>query len=224
MLDMRKDLGFIKEVRKKPYSIILFDEIVKAHPDVINILLQILEDGRLTDNLGKITNFKNTIIIMTSNVGGKLITNNKKMGFFKEDLKPDYEELRKDVLKETRENFSPEFLNRIDEIIIFQKLNRIELKQISNILLDKISNRMKNKNIDIVFDENINDFIVDRIEDDTLGARPIRRIIQDYIQDRIVNEYINGNIVDGDIVNIFQMNNEICIKKENVFYKINEYI
>ena len=161
---------------------------------------------------------------MTSNVGGKLITNNKKMGFFKEDLKPDYEELRKDVLKETRENFSPEFLNRIDEIIIFQKLNRIELKQISNILLNKISNRMKNKNIDIVFDENINDFIVDRIEDDTLGARPIRRIIQDYIQDRIVNEYINGNIVDGDIVNIFQMNNEICIKKENEFYKINEYI
>ena len=146
------------------------------------------------------------------------------MDFFKEDLKSDYDELRKDVLKETRENFSPEFLNRIDEIVIFQKLNRIELKQISDILLNKISKRMKNKNIEIIFDKNVNDFVVDKIEDDTLGARPIRRIIQDCIQDKIVNEYLNGNIVDGDIINIFEMNKEICIKKENELYKINEYI
>lgn len=225
---MMKVHGFIKEVRKKPYSIILFDEIEKAHPDVINVLLQILDDGRLTDNFGRITNFKNTIIIMTSNVGGKLITNNKKLGFqIEESQRLKYKDLRKDVLKEAKDNFSPEFLNRIDEIIVFQKLNEIELKQISSICLNKISKRMKNKNIEIIFDENVNDFIVDKLDDDTLGARPIRRIVQDYIQDKIVNEYLDGNIKEGDIVNISQVDKKIYIKSETKFDKIseiNEYV
>lgn len=211
---MKKVLGFIKEVRKKPYSIVLFDEIEKAHPDIINILLQILDDGRLTDNFGKTTNFKNTIIIMTSNIGGKIITNNKKLGFdVNKDLKFEYETLKKDVIKEARANFSPEFLNRIDELVVFQKLNNIELKQISNIMLNSISKRMENKNIKINFDESVNEFIINKIEDDSLGARPLRRIIQDNIQDKIVNEYLDGNISHGDNVIIYANFNKIIINK-----------
>lgn len=207
--------NFIKKIRKNPYSIILFDEIEKAHPDVINILLQILDDGRLTDNFGKTTNFKNTIIIMTSNIGGKLITNNKKLGFSLEnDSNIEYENIRKEVLKEARENFSPEFLNRIDELVVFRKLNHNELKQISNIMLDKISKRMENKNIKVNFMNNINEFIISKIEDDSLGARPIRRIIQDFIQDKIVDEYLEGNIKSGDSINILAEDSEIFIKKD----------
>ena len=219
---MKMGLGLIKEVRKKPYSIILFDEIEKAHPDTLNILLQILEDGRLTDNSGRVTNFKNTIIIMTSNIGGKIITNNRKLGFSTKEN----ENLKRDVLKEVRENFSPEFLNRIDEIVVFQKLDKEELKQIANKELEKISKRMANKNIKIIFDENISNFVVQKIDDDSLGARPIRRIIQDYIQDKLVNEYLEENIKDGDLVNVFEVNNEIYIRKENRFSnsEINEYL
>lgn len=219
---MTKDRGFIKEVRKKPYSVILFDEIEKAHPDILNILLQILEDGRLTDNFGKVTNFKNTIIIMTSNIGSKLITNKNKLGFGSESETVDYKSLSKNVLKEAKENFREEFLNRIDEIIVFQKLSKTELKEIANIMLNNLEKIMQNKNIKVKFSKNISDFIIGKIEDDTQGARPIRKIIQDFIQDKIVDEYLKGSFKENDEIEVTEINGKICIFKNKTYKLISD--
>lgn len=210
---MKRVRGFIKEVRKKPYSVILFDEIEKAHPDVLNILLQILEDGKLTDNFGRVTNFKNTIIIMTSNVGARLITTNKKLGFESENEKINYENLKKDVLKEANLNFSSEFLNRIDEVVVFKKLENFELKEIANIMLNNVSKMLESKNIKIKFSENIADFIVNKLDNNSQGARPIRRIIQDTIQDKIVDCYLDGDFGENDEIEVSEVSGNIFICK-----------
>ena len=151
---------------------------------------------------------------MTSNVGGNLITDNRKIGFSSESSK--YENLKEEVLKEAKLNFSPEFLNRIDELIVFQKLNKLELKEISKIMLNDVSRKMKRKNIILEFDESVFEFVVNKIKDDSLGARPLKRIIQDYIQDKIVDELLEGNIIRGDNIKILSANDEICIKKCNI--------
>ena len=151
---------------------------------------------------------------MTSNVGGKLITDNRKIGFSSESSK--YENLKEEVLKKAKLNFSPEFLNRIDELIVFQKLNKLELKEISKIMLNDVSRKMKRKNIILEFDESVFEFVVNKIKDDSLGARPLKRIIQDYIQDKIVDELLEGNIIRGDNIKILSANDEICIKKCNI--------
>ena len=151
---------------------------------------------------------------MTSNVGGKLITDNRKIGFSSESSK--YENLKEEVLKEAKLNFSPEFLNRIDELIVFQKLNKLELKEISKIMLNDVSRKMKRKNIILEFDESVFEFLVNKIKDDSLGARPLKRIIQDYIQDKIVDELLEKNIIRGDNIKILSANDEICIKKCNI--------
>ena len=151
---------------------------------------------------------------MTSNVGGNLITDNRKIGFSSESSK--YENLKEEVLKEAKLNFSPEFLNRIDELIVFQKLNKLELKEISKIMLNDVSRKMKRKNIILEFDESVFEFLVNKIKDDSLGARPLKRIIQDYIQDKIVDELLEGNIIRGDNIKILSANDEICIKKCNI--------
>ncbi len=151
---------------------------------------------------------------MTSNVGGKLITDNRKIGFSSESSK--YENLKEEVLKEAKLNFSPEFLNRIDELIVFQKLNKLELKEISKIMLNDVSRKMKRKNIILEFDESVFEFVVNKIKDDSLGARPLKRIIQDYIQDKIVDELLEKNIIRGDNIKILSANDEICIKKCNI--------
>ena len=151
---------------------------------------------------------------MTSNVGGKLITDNRKIGFSSESSK--YENLKEEVLKEAKLNFSPEFLNRIDELIVFQKLNKLELKEISKIMLNDVSRKMKRKNIILEFDESVFEFVVNKIKDNSLGARPLKRIIQDYIQDKIVDELLEGNIIRGDNIKILSANDEICIKKCNI--------
>lgn len=205
--------GFIKEVRKKPYSVVLFDEIEKAHPDIINILLQILEDGRLTDNFGRVVSFKNTIIIMTSNIGGKLISSKKKLGFLSaETSEMEYESLKKEVMKEAKDNFRPEYLNRIDEIVVFQKLNNDELKQIVDIILEKVRKRLKNKNMEVEFDEKLNEYIVQNLKDDTFGARPIRRLVQSLIEDKIVDEFLEGNIYEDSKIKIFRDDEDISIR------------
>ena len=205
--------GLTEQVRRKPYSVILFDEIEKAHPDVINILLQILDDGRLTDNLGRTVSFKNTVIIMTSNIGARAILSKKKLGFSQNyDETREYEELKKDVLKEAKENFRPEFINRIDDIIVFQKLNREEMKEIVDIMLNKLSDRLKNQNININFDRTINDYIVNHIEDENFGARPIQRLIQNLVEDRIVDEYLNETFSEGANLNIFSENDSIYFR------------
>ncbi len=170
----------------------------------MNILLQILDDGRLTDNLGRTVSFKNTVVIMTSNVGAKLISSKRKLGFLGEQtVSKEYEELKKDVLNEVKLNFRPEFLNRIDEIIVFQKLNKDEMKEIVNIMLDKVSDRMEKQNIKINFENSINDLIVKNLQDDNFGARPIRRLIQNLVEDRIVDEYLDGNIKENSIITAF---------------------
>ena len=199
--------GFLKDIRKKPYSVVLFDEIEKAHIDILNILLQVLEDGKLTDNFGREVSFRNTVIIMTSNIGGKILVSNKKLGFV--DSNENIQDLKNDVLKEAHDYFKPEFLNRIDEIIVFQKLNSNEMKKVVNIMLTNISTRLKKRNIEVNFDSNIDEFILSKMQDNSMGARPIRRLIQTIIEDRIVDEYIDGNIKEGSKIKVSEKNGKI---------------
>ena len=187
-----------EKVRRKPYSIILFDEIEKAHPDVMNILLQILDDGRLTDNLGRQIDFKNTIIIMTSNIGARQLINNNKVGFNIEiELNNQNEVLEKEVISEVKKCFKPEFINRIDEMIVFNKLEKYELKEITRLMLNQLSNRLQKQNIFVEFDESIEKAVIDNIKEPEYGARPIRRILQNLIEDEITDRFIEGEIKEG---------------------------
>jgi len=188
-----------EKIRRNPYSVILFDEIEKAHPDVMNMLLQILDDGRLTDSNGRYVNFKNTVIIMTSNIGARLITDKKTLGFTskieenKEDIK-EYEETKKDVMQELKKNFRPEFINRIDEIIVFHKLTKDEMKQIVDIMLKQVIKRMEEQNIKIEIEENVKDKIIEKGIDINYGARPLKRTIQNMIEDKIAEAILDGKI------------------------------
>ena len=206
--------GFLKKIKIKPYSVVLFDEIEKAHIDVINILLQVLEDGRLTDNFGRVVSFKNTVIIMTSNIGGETLVNRKRLGFNTLDDNMQ-SNLKKDVLKEAQEYFKPEFLNRIDEIIVFQKLNLNEMKKVINIMLTNISIRLRKKDIEVDFDSNVDELILSKLQDDNMGARPIRRLIQSIIEDKIVDEYIDGNIREGIKIKVLEENGKIITSNIN---------
>lgn len=186
-----------EKIRKKPYSVILFDEIEKAHPDVMNILLQILEDGRLTDSQGRYVNFKNAVIIMTSNLGAKLITERKYLGFSElgNNYEKEYDEIKKDVINEIKKELRPEFINRIDEIIVFHKLNEEEISKIIEILLNKVTKRLKKQKYIIEFDKEITTIIAKQGIDKNFGARPIRRTIQNLIEDKLAEEIIDGNLV-----------------------------
>jgi len=188
-----EEAGLLTEkVRKNPYSVILFDEIEKAHPDIMNILLQILEDGRLTDNQGRIVDFKNTVIIMTSNVGARLITEKKNIGFDNNTEKENnYNSIKNDVLNESRRVFKPEFLNRIDEVIVFHKLTESDLKQIANIMLEKVIERVKKQKIDLEITENAKEVIIKQGSDYKYGARPLRRTIQNLVEDKIAEEILD---------------------------------
>ena len=188
-----------EKIRRNPYSVILFDEIEKAHPDVMNMLLQILDDGRLTDSNGRTVNFKNTVVIMTSNVGARLITDKKTLGFTssKENEKEDnkeYEETKKDVMSELKRQFRPEFINRIDEIIVFHKLQKDELKQIVDIMLKQVINRMDIKQVKIEIDDKVKDIIIEKGIDSNYGARPLRRTIQNMIEDEIAEGILEEKI------------------------------
>ena len=195
-----------EKIRRNPYSVILFDEIEKAHPDVMNMLLQILDDGRLTDSNGRTVNFKNTVIIMTSNIGAKLITDRKALGFtammqdeekeIKEDKK-EYEDIKKDVLSELKKEFRPEFINRIDEIIVFHKLENEELRQIVSIMLSQVEKRLADKDIKIKIDDKVKDLIIKKGVDINYGARPLKRAIQTILEDRIAEGILDGKIKTG---------------------------
>ena len=179
--------GLTEKIRKKPYSVVLFDEIEKAHNDVLNLLLQILEDGILTDSQGRVANFKNTIIIMTSNIGAKILLSNKKIGFDFGNEKMASENIKQSVMTEVKNYFKPEFINRIDEIIIFEKLTKKELFEITKIMLNDLKERLEKNNIIIEFEENVVQKIVDDIRDENYGARPIRKNIKKYIEDELTN-------------------------------------
>ena len=191
-----EDGGYLtKKVKQKPYSIILFDEIEKAHSDVMNMLLQILEDSRLTDSTGRVVSFKNTVIIMTSNVGAKLITDSKKLGFSngsEDDKKADYENTKRDIMQELKKEFRPEFINRIDEIIVFHKLENEELKKILDLMLDKLKSRLEKQGIFVEIDESVKKFILEKNNDKNYGARPLRRTIQAIVEDNITDAILSG--------------------------------
>ena len=188
-----------EKIRRNPYSVILFDEIEKAHPDVMNMLLQILDDGRLTDSNGRTVNFKNTVIIMTSNIGARLITDKKSLGFggtnnTNEEFKKEYENTKKDVLAELKKEFRPEFINRIDEIIVFHKLQNEEIKQIIDIMLSQVTKRLKEQNIEIEISEEVKDKILENGVDTNFGARPLKRAIQNMLEDKIAEAILDGKI------------------------------
>ena len=189
-----------EKIRRKPYSVVLFDEIEKAHPDVTNLLLQILEDGHLTDSQGREVNFKNTVIIMTSNLGARHITEKKTLGFGGEhtdtiqEQKSEYENTKKEVIKELKRELRPEFINRIDEIIVFHKLNDENLKQIARIMLNQVQDRLKEQKYIVEIDSSVLEEVLKQGIDKNFGARPLRRTIQTLVEDRISEEILEGNL------------------------------
>ena len=208
--------GLTEKIRRKPYSVILFDEIEKAHPDVLNMLLQILDDGRLTDSHGRTVNFKNCVIIMTSNIGARLITDKKMLGFSKDNVKEEqekeYQNIKKEVMTELKKTFRPEFINRIDEIIVFHKLTEEELTKIVDIMLEQIKKRLIEKEIKIEIDKSAKDLIIEKGTDTNYGARPLRRAIQTILEDKIAEEILDGNLKSGDTAKISAKDGEIQIK------------
>ena len=205
-----------EEVRRNPFSVILFDEIEKAHPDVFNILLQVLDDGHITDSQGRKVDFKNTIIIMTSNAGAQSIIEPKKLGFgAKEDEKQDHERMKASVMEEVKRIFKPEFLNRIDETIVFRALNKDDMKKIIGIMVRDLQKRCKEQlQIDLVVREAAKEFIVEKAYDRKYGARPLRRKLQDEVEDRLADALIRGEIHAKDRVIVTTKNKEIIVSKD----------
>ena len=212
-----EDGGQLSEkVRRNPFSVILFDEIEKAHPDVFNILLQVLDDGHITDSQGRKVDFKNTIIIMTSNAGAQSIIEPKKLGFgAKEDEKQDHERMKASVMEEVKRIFKPEFLNRIDETIVFRALNKDDMKKIIGIMVRDLQKRWKEQlQIDLVVREAAKESIVEKAYDRKYGARPLRRKLQDEVEDRLADALIRGEIHTGDRVIVTTKNKEIIVSKD----------
>ena len=208
-----------EKIRRKPYSVILFDEIEKAHPDVMNMLLQILEDGRLTDSQGRTVNFKNTVVIMTSNVGARMITDKKTLGFAKnqnseETMEKEYENVKKDVLAELKKEFRPEFINRIDEIIVFHKLIDEEIKQIIDIMLKQVKKRLEEQNMIVEIDDGVKELIAKKGIDTNYGARPLRRAIQSNLEDKIAESILDGIVKPGETVKAIVKDERIEIVKK----------
>ena len=198
-----------EKVRRKPYSVILFDEIEKAHPDVFNMLLQILDDGRLTDNKGHIVDFKNTIIILTSNIGATQIKSVSKLGFASGDSEKEYDGLKEKYLDSLKEFFRPEFLNRIDDIIIFRQLDKVQTKLIAKILIERLSKQLSENNLRIKISDKAIDLLAEKGFDKEYGARPLKRTIQRMVEDRLSEEILIGTIKKGDIVEIDVSENEL---------------
>lgn len=204
-----------EKIRRKPYAVILLDEIEKAHPDVMNILLQILDDGRLTDSNGRVVDFKNTVIIMTSNIGARMITDKKNLGFSNasEDSEKDYENTKKDVMSELKKELRPEFINRIDEIIVFHKLNDNEIKQIIDLMLKQVQDRLKNQKINVIIDDSVKELIAKQGINKAFGARPLRRTIQNLVEDSLAEAILNAKGKDNSEQLILTAQDEKVIVK-----------
>ena len=208
-----------EKIRRKPYSVILFDEIEKAHPDVMNMLLQILEDGRLTDSQGRTVNFKNTVIIMTSNIGARLITEKKSLGFANssdEDETKEYEDIKKNVMAELKKELRPEFINRIDDIIVFHKLNDDEIRSIIDLLLKNVEQRLVEQGLNIKIDKSVKELIAKKGVDKEFGARPLRRAIQNIVEDKLAEEILDGNIKTGVEAKLVAKDDKVELKVKAV--------
>ncbi len=187
-----------EKVRRSPYSVVLFDEIEKAHPDVWNLLLQILEDGKLTDNIGRVVNFRNTIILMTSNVGSDTIKRQSTLGFSPITDESSYEKMREKILDEAKRTFRPEFLNRLDDVIVFRSFTKPDLIQILTLEVDKVIARLHLKNIHLSLDDPAKDFLVEKGYDPQYGARPMRRAVERFLEDPLAEEILKGSLQPGE--------------------------
>ena len=206
-----EESGLLTEaVRRKPYSIILLDEIEKAHPDVFNILLQVLEDGRLTDNKGRVVDFKNTIIIMTSNIGSEILQEYLEKD--KEALISKWEDVKREIMGVMKKSVRPEFLNRIDEIVVFKPLMKGQIREIVNLQLKNLKEMLKNKNIELIATPEVIDFLADKGYDIELGARPVKRTIQKYVTNRLSMFLIEGAVRENTQIQMVLANDEINFK------------
>ena len=213
MLGYEEGGQLTEKVRRKPYSVVLLDEIEKAHPDVFNILLQVLEDGRLTDSKGRTVDFRNTILIMTSNVGASALKMNKYVGFNIQDEGQDYKDMKGKVMEELKRAFRPEFLNRIDETIVFHSLEKKHLTEIVTLMADQLITRLKEQEIFLELTEAAKEKIAKEGFDPEYGARPIRRAIQRHVEDYLSEELLKGNVQKGQHIILDVINGELAIKQ-----------
>lgn len=202
-----------ERVRKRPFSVVLFDEIEKAHPDIFNILLQIMDDGQLTDSQGRQVDFRNTIVIMTSNLGGEFISKTKStIGFVghSDYQERQYESMKASVLEEVKKTFRPEFLNRIDETVVFHQLIRKQIKEIINILMEDMKKRLSEKKLTLVLSEEAQEFLIDKGYNPVYGARPLKRAIQQYIEDPLSEELLRSKFHEQDVITV-EVKNDILV-------------
>ncbi|PIC58279.1 ATP-dependent Clp protease ATP-binding subunit ClpC [Sporosarcina sp. P12(2017)] len=203
-----------EKVRRKPYSVVLLDEIEKAHPDVFNILLQVLEDGRLTDSKGRTVDFRNTVIIMTSNVGATELKKNRYVGFNIQDGESDYDDMKEKMLAELKKTFRPEFLNRVDDMIVFHSLEKEHLREIVSLMSDELSKRLAEQDIELVLTDSAKDKITEEGYDPEYGARPLRRALQKHVEDRLSEELLEGKVLMGEKVIIDVEDNQFIVRTE----------
>ena len=206
-----------EKVRRNPYSVVLFDEVEKAHPDIFNLLLQVLDEGQLTDGNGRKINFRNTIIILTSNIGAKNIVEPRTLGFVSDTNEDEkYSTMKTKVMDEVKRTFKPEFLNRLDEIIVFHKLSKENVSAILEIMLSDIAKRAKeNMDIDITVDDGAKEFLLEKGYDPVYGARSLRRIVQSMLEDTIASEKLNGKFSNGDKVLISKSGDSLVANVAN---------
>jgi ATP-dependent Clp protease ATP-binding subunit ClpC len=209
-----------EKVRRKPYSVVLLDEIEKAHPEVFNILLQVLEDGRLTDSKGRVVDFRNTLIILTSNVGAEAIKRSTRLGFTAiSDTKGDYDDMKGKVMEELKRSFRPEFLNRIDETIVFHSLEKTHIGQIVTLMSEELRKRLNEYDVDFILTDEAKAFLAKEGFDPAYGARPLRRAIQKHIEDRLSEELLTGNVKKGDLLTIDEEDGKLSVVKTGEYTK-----
>ncbi|HIE43440.1 MAG TPA: ATP-dependent Clp protease ATP-binding subunit, partial [Candidatus Omnitrophica bacterium] len=198
-----------EKVRRRPYSVVLLDEIEKAHPDVFNILLQIMDDGRLTDNLNHTVDFRNVVLIMTSNIGGESLRKKTSMGFHSSSEEMDYQEMKEKLMDELKKTFRPEFLNRVDEIVVFRSLTKEELKKIVEIMLKEVKSRLEEYKLELKCSPEVGDFLISEGYDPVYGARPLRRAIQKFIEDPLAEKILRGEISSTSTVRVEVQNHQL---------------
>jgi len=199
-------------VRRRPYSVLLFDEIEKAHPDVFNVFLQIFDDGRLTDGLGRTIDFSNTIIIMTSNLGARMIVQGGAMGFEKRFGMIDFEQMKKNVMDQVKRTFNPEFLNRLDEVIVYRPLDKKDVEKILELQVKEVNEKLEEWGIKVRLHKSFVDWIIEKEYKPEFGARSLKRALQKHVEDLLAEELIRGTLRDVDTVEIRVRNNKPYIK------------